>query len=288
MKKRVYTLITALLLLGGAVFLAEAHRCSFQLRLDACRISTELSEPLRIVQLTDLHGGTFGEDNGELIRMVAQQEPDLIFMTGDMLDRNDPGPETVCRLISALTPIAPVYYGYGNHEKEWERRSGESLAPALEAAGAVVLDCAWVDVTVKGQALRIGGYHGYYRQPGMYDITPEEFEAELRFCEEFEATDRYKLLLCHIPTSWLDWGYLDQYPVDLVFSGHYHGGQVILPLVGPVYAPYVGLFPEYTRGIYYGEQATCILSPGLGSSPGIPRINNTPRIVTAELVPGEP
>ena len=78
---------------------------------------------------------------------------------------------------------------------------------------------------------------------------------------------------------------MDDYPVDLVLTGHYHGGQVRLPMIGGLVAPYVGWFPEYTEGMYVGEKATAILSTGLGSSPGIPRVNNPPQVVVVDLIP---
>lgn len=238
-----------------------------------------------IVQLTDLHGWEFGEGNRVLIEMVTEAAPDFIMMTGDMMDRDEEGPEVVCALIRSLTEIAPVYYGYGNHEYAWMTNHGESLTPLLEAAGAVVLDVAYTDIVYKGQQLRIGGYHGYYRQPHMFVVTEEERQRQLDFCVDFENTDRYKILLSHIPSAWLDWGYIEQFPVDLVLSGHYHGGQIRLPLLGGVYAPEAGLFPDYTEGLYVGSQATCILSTGLGASPGIPRINNLPELTVVNLTP---
>lgn len=277
-----------LLLAGVAGIWCSGLQPWQELTVTEYTLETDLSESIRIVQLTDLHGWEFGEDNADLIALVAEQEPDLILMTGDMLDRSDENADVVCNLIAALTEIAPVYYGYGNHENAWMERNGESLTPILTEAGATVLDTEYLDITVNGQALRVGGYHGYWKQPGMYPVTEEQRLAELAFAEDFEDTDRYQILLCHIPTAWLDWGYRDTCAVDLVLSGHYHGGQIILPWIGGVYAPYVGLFPEYTEGLFAGETATCILSTGLGSSPGIPRINNPPQIVVVELMTQTP
>lgn len=240
---------------------------------------------MRLVYLTDLHGKVFGADNDVLVQLVMEQEPDLILMTGDMMDKSDKDADIVCDLICQLTPIAPVYLCYGNHEYDWMEEHGESLTPVLTEAGATVLDVEYLDITVKGQELRLGGLMGYYRQPGMFPVSEEQRALELDFAKDFEDTDRYKILLNHIPTAWLDWEYIDKYPVDLVLTGHYHGGQIRLPFVGGLYAPYIGLFPEYTEGMFTGEQATFILSNGLGSSPGIPRINNPPQIVVVDLIP---
>lgn len=256
-----------------------------QLTLVNFTVGSDVTEPVRIVHLTDLHSWEFGEQNQELIQMVAEQKPDLILMTGDMLDKTDEDAHVACELIEKLVDVAPVYYGYGNHEKAWERENGKLLETELTAAGAVVLDCDYADIEVNNQKLRIGGYHGYYRRPHMLQSTDEQQNAENQFFDEFENTDQYIILLCHIPTAWLDWGMIDDQPVDLVLTGHYHGGQVRLPFIGGLIAPYVGWFPEYTEGMYTGEAATAILSTGLGSSPGIPRINNPPQVVVVDLVP---
>lgn len=281
--KRFIWMIAAVMMVGVILTGISAYRGRTVLRTVCYEVETDLTEPIRLVHLTDLHGRVYGEENDTLVRMIAAAEPDLILMTGDMLDRRDENADVVCALIREVAETAPVYYGYGNHEYQWMEANGESLTPALEAAGAVVLDVAYTDIEVRGQALRIGGYHGYYSVPGMFSVTEEEYEKQLSFCSDFEGTDRYKILLAHIPTLWLDWEFINQYPVDLVLSGHYHGGQIRLPLLGGMYGPDVGFFPPFTKGIFAGEQATCVLSAGLGASPGIPRINNLPEVVVTTL-----
>lgn len=274
------TLVLLALLLG-----LEARRCATQIETVRYTLAGDLSCPIRIVQLSDLHGQYFGEDNENLVRLVKAENPDLILMTGDMLDKSQENAEPVLKLIAALKDTAPIYYCYGNHEKAWENTNGRSLAPALTEAGAIVLDVEYADITLKGQHLRIGGYHGYWRQPHMFPVTGEQKQAELEFAASFEQTDRYQILMSHIPTAWLDWGYIHQYPVDLVLCGHYHGGLVQLPGIGGLIAPYVGLFPEYTEGLYQGETANCVLSAGLGSNPGLPRLFNPPQLVVVDLEP---
>ena len=290
MKKRKFlaTIAIVLFILSMSVMygiIKSIVRCNTVLSTVIYSAETSMSAPLRIVQLTDLHSKIYGDNNEELVCLVADQAPDLILMTGDMMDRSDDSPAVVCQLIQSLSEIAPVYYSYGNHEYAWMKETGTSLTSTLSDAGAIVLDVDYTDIWVNGQQLRLGGYHGYYRQPGMQEISPEQHRKELAFAEDFENTELYKILMCHIPTPWLDWEYMDTHPVDLVLSGHYHGGQIRLPLIGGVYAPYVGLFPQYTEGMYAGETATAILSTGLGSSPGIPRINNLPQIVVVDLIP---
>lgn len=249
-------------------------------------VKADITKPIRIVQLSDLHGAEFGENNTELIALVREQKPDLIFMTGDMVDANVYEISPLCNLISEFVEIAPVYYSYGNHEIELMSATAIDLKAPLEEAGAVVLEMEYEDVTVNGQELRIGGYSGYYRTPVM-DTDDLEKQAEmLAFADDFEDTDRQKILLAHIATSWTDWGRINNHKVGIVFCGHYHGGQVRLPLINRgLYAPYVGWFPQYTKGIFEGDCATCVLSAGLGSTPGIPRIYNAPEIVVVDLLP---
>lgn len=249
-------------------------------------VSADVTASIRIVQLTDLHGRQFGENNEKLIELVAEQNPDLIFLTGDMIDSDETEIKPLCDLISALSEIAPVYYSYGNHETKWIADNGDNLKKPLTDAGAIVLELEYEDISVNGQNLRIGGYAGYYRTPQM-ETKDEQIKAEkLAFADDFENTDRQKLLLAHIATSWTDWERINNHEVGIVFCGHYHGGQIRFPIVDRgLYAPYVGWFPEYTKGVYEGDCATCVLSAGLGSTTGIPRIYNPPEIVVLDLVP---
>ena len=148
------------------------------------------------------------------------------------------------------------------------------------------MDNEYIDVEIKGNKLRIGGYMGFYWQPHMMTVDPEQQEFEREFYRSFEDTERYKILLNHIPTQWIDWEYVNLCPVDLVFCGHYHGGVIRIPFTDQgVFAPYVGWFPRFTKGMDVGICSTCVLSVGLGSEHLVPRINNPPEIVVLDLVP---
>ena len=278
---KVILLAAAALLAAGLAFWLWPR----PLTVTPYEIQTELTAPVRIVQLTDLHGREFGEGSTDLIALTAQQQPDLILMTGDMLPEEG-DLSSVCRLVQTLSDVAPVYYSLGNRENDRVKAGDTAWRTALEAAGATVLELSYADITVNGQALRIGGYYGYYGAPHMDTRDTALQQEKSAFTEDFENTDRQKLLLCHIPTAWLDWRYIDSYDAGIVFSGHYHGGLIRLPLSDRgLYAPYVGLFPEYTKGLFLGKTSACVLSTGLSGDRGIPRICNPPEICVTELLP---
>lgn len=260
--------------------------CSkYMLQVSYYTVNTRgIEKSLRIVQLTDLHNSVFGPKNRRLVEKVAAQSPDLIFVTGDTVNQNKSRTDIAENLIRKLCEIAPVYYAYGNHEAEHEQRWGSNFQALMENAGATVVESSYVDVEVKGQSLRIGGIYGYCL-PDM--DSEEDFEAETVFLTQFQQTERCKILLCHMPVCWLLNGSLDYWKIDLVFSGHVHGGQIIFPFVGGLYAPDMGFFPGKLSGVYDSEDSDnkLILSRGLGSTEKIPRMNNLPEILVADIIP---
>lgn len=246
-------------------------------------LNEELENPIRIVQLTDLHNKEFGKENERLINIIINQNPDIVVMTGDMINNNEEDDSVVTNLVRKLSKYVPVYFSMGNHEISYVNRFECDIVSDLKNAGAIVLNYEYKDIVIKGNDVRIGGYYGFYWTPHMITDNVDESEIMNEFSEAFEDTNKFKLLLCHIPTTWLDWNRIDDYPIDLILCGHYHGGQVRIPFVGGLYAPYVGWFPKYTKGLFVGKEANCILSTGLGSEGMIPRINNPPEIVIIDL-----
>lgn len=237
---------------------------------------------IRILQLTDLHNSTFGKENQRLIKMIQVQNPDLIFMTGDMVNQDEESTDIVVDLVRRLSEIAPVYYSYGNHEDVHAQSWGTDFPRIIAAAGAVVLERSYVDTEVKGLPVRIGGIYGYCL-PDME--SGEDFEEETLFLQEFQNTDRYKMLLCHMPVCWISNGSLDYWDIDLVFAGHAHGGQVVIPFLGGLYAPDQGLLPGKLQGVFDSEDGNghLILSSGLGSEGIVPRWNNLPEVLQVDL-----
>lgn len=246
----------------------------------------KLTQPIRVVHLTDLHNSEFGRENARLVEHVRRQRPDVILLTGDMLNGDEPETDVAVRLIEQLSGIAPVYSSYGNHEKGYENVYGSDVRALYERAGAHTLERTYADVQIKGQTVRLGGIYGYCL-PEKYLRTREAREKEVEFLKAFEQTELLTVLLCHVPTSWIVNDNLEEWNVDCIFSGHIHGGQIRLPFVGGVYAPDQGLFPGALCGLYRSQdrERVMVLSRGLGSRGSVPRINNVPEIVVVDILP---
>lgn len=282
--------IFALLLAAMSILLlCSVALCAFYIRNVRYTVALAgIENPVRMVVLSDLHGREFGENNSRLLAKIAAEAPDAIFLVGDLLD-GTAEQEDVTRLLTlvkALSALAPVYFSPGNHELKYMERDNTLLAQ-VEAAGATVVNDSYVDVTLAGRALRIGGTmgHGFAFGRSWEAFTSS---AEYQFLTAFQQTELPKVCLAHMPDTFIFNGAYTLWDVDLVLSGHTHGGLVRLPLVGGLYAPMQGLFPEYDRGLFQlGEKMQMLITSGLAGYNWIPRVNNPPEIVTLELVPEE-
>lgn len=240
--------------------------------------SKKIQEKFKIVQLTDLHNMEFGDKNRRLINKIDKLQPNLVCMVGDMLNRDDESLTVVTDLIKQLAEKYKVFFSLGNHETDYEKNFSTDLKRPLEEAGAVVLDNEYQEIEINGNKMYIGGISSY----GL--IEPSGDGSEYRFMKEFEQLDGFKLLMCHIPAGMLLWKGLETWNVDLVLSGHEHGGQIILPVIGPLFSQDEGFFPTYTSGQYEIAGHTLILSRGLGNSNRfVPRFNNIPEIVYTDV-----
>lgn len=237
------------------------------------KITAEL-EGFRILQISDLHSKNF---RGRLSAKIAEQKPDIIVITGDLIDSYDRDIGTASQLIADILPIAPVYYVPGNHEYNNSRLYAE-LAAFLADSGVTVLEDSSCKISEKG--LNIIGI----ADPAFMDSAFSEegaVMAAMQQATENNVEERmFNLLLAHRPE------YFDLYSqsnVDLVFCGHAHGGQVRIPLAGGLVAPGQGIFPEYTSGIHWQNDTAMVISRGLGNSILPLRIFNRPEIVVVTL-----
>ena len=231
----------------------------------------------RIVQISDLHNAEFGENNEKLLLMLKQADADIIAITGDMIDSRNTDVDVAISFAQKAVNIAPVYYVNGNHES---RVLGEyeKLKQGLTDAGVTILENSSVDITVGDETITLVGINDPTFCMEFVDDTMEQNIAH-QLVNVIPDNDNYKVLLAHRPE------YFDVYAgnVDLVLSGHAHGGQFRIPFIGGLVAPGQGFFPEYYEGSHIKENTEMIVSRGIGNSIIPFRINNKPEIIVAEL-----
>ena len=231
----------------------------------------------RIVQISDLHNAVFGEGNAGLIEMVSQAAPDLIVVTGDLIDSRYTDIEIALDFARQAVNISPVYYVSGNHEARVHEY--EDLKTGLREAGVTVLENQKVRITLDGEYITLIGIDDpSFREDYLFGNSASVARKAIGDLQD--ASDGYTVLLSHRPELfdlYVDTG------MDLVFSGHAHGGQFRLPFVGGLVAPNQGFFPEYDAGRFTEENTTMIVSRGVGNSIIPIRFNNRPEIVAVTL-----
>ena len=225
----------------------------------------------RIVQLSDVHAAEFfNEENTYLVDKIQQSQPDIIVITGDLIDEKEPY-STQCviveNLISAITKIAPVMYVTGNHE--WSTDSLDELIELLKSYDVTVLQNEYVTVTRGDSTIVVAGVDD---PCGFADMkTADELVDEIRA----QYPDEYMIMLSHRNNMLATYSQLG---VDLVLSGHAHGGIIRLPGTDGIIGPSREWFPDYTNGIYTMDQTTMVVSRGIGNHTGVPRFLNNPHI----------
>lgn len=265
-------------LLAGTVLLGLDD----QLTVRTYQLSSEkLTGAVRLVLLSDLHSCNYREGQGELLDLVAVQEPDLVLLAGDWVDdevsRLDP--ERAYTAARALAERWPTYYVTGNHEL-WSGQV-ETIWKELEACGVISLAGETETVTVRGQALQLCGVD----DPAVGESA---WSAQLAAVSSTGEDGLFRVLLSHRPERAED--YVGR-GFDLVLSGHAHGGQWRIPgILNGLMAPNQGLFPQYAGGAYdLRDGATLIVSRGLArESTRVPRLCNPPEVVVIDLLPAEP
>ena len=228
---------------------------------------------LRIAQLSDLHGAEFGRDNERLLAAVAGAEPDLILVTGDLVDEDTAEPAAYAgRVGAALTAIAPTYFVTGNHE--WAAHAVQELEPLLEENGVHVLSNTYVMLERGGDKIALLGAedsNGYADQKTIAELSEEVRQ---------EQGDVYKILLSHRNTRIEE--YVDAH-IDLTLCGHAHGGLIRLPGTDGLIGPHREFFPSYTAGLYDLPYGQLVASRGLGNQFPAFRLFNRPDVPVVVL-----
>lgn len=227
----------------------------------------------RIVQVSDLHNKEFGKDQRILMKKIEKEKPDIIVVTGDLVDRRKWGTKNAMSFIDRAMEIAPVYYVSGNHEV-WSGKYSIVRNKLLEK-GVYVLDDDTVEIKNKNSHIFISGII----DTGYEDR--ENYVADILSKVSKDIDDNtFSILLSHRPEHIKDYS---KAGFDLVFSGHAHGGQIRFPFIGGVYAPHQGFMPKYTSGMYQMKNTFMVVSRGLGNSIIPIRFMNRPEITVTEL-----
>lgn len=227
-----------------------------------------LERECKIVFLSDLHNNRYGKDNQRLVNAIAEQNPDVILIGGDMVVGKPNRPFDVAeRFVAQLTKLCPVYYANGNHEfrmKIYPEIYGETYTQyksKLEYAGVKFLENSHVNFEWENQEIQIWGLEipkeGYKKfiktQLSVEHVRDAIGEADHTKCQ---------ILLAHNP------GYIDTYKqwgADIILSGHLHGGVVRIPMLGGVISPQFRLFPKYSGEYTKEGETSIVVSKGLGT-----------------------
>ena len=231
----------------------------------------------RIAQVSDLHNKDFGEGYGQLLTLLSEINPDIIVVTGDLIDSRQTDLDVALEFAWQAGKIARVYFVSGNHEARVPEY--EDLKIGLVKAGVAILENQKVQITREEVSITLMGID----DPSFledYLFGDSESVARQAIENLQNESDEYTILLSHRPELF------DLYvetEMDLVFSGHAHGGQFRLPFVGGLVAPNQGFFPKYDAGQFTEENTTMIVSRGVGNSIIPIRFNNRPEIVLVTL-----
>lgn len=232
----------------------------------------------RIVHISDLHNTEFGKDNKRLLKKIKDAKPDIIVMTGDMIDMYRPDIDVTLCLAEELVKIASVYFVSGNHDIKTVGR--ELLFAGFKEIGVTTLRNRSVTLEKDGESITLSGIDDPKFLDDFLSGTDEEnIKNTLESLIENQE-DTFKILLTHRPEMF---DIYSSFNIDLVLSGHAHGGQINIPFKGGLIAPGQGWFPEYYEGVYEKENTQMVVNRGLGNSAFPFRINNKPEIIIAEL-----
>jgi len=231
----------------------------------------------RIVQVSDLHNNVYGMGQSYLLAKIREARPDAIVVTGDLIDRNTKNVDNAMLFINGAVDIAPVFYVTGNHEASVGKQYKE-LVLRMNEAGVTFLDNDAVTVISEEDVITLAGV----RDPAFdwskpdAKIVDDEIKKALAEVSDTQVT----VLLSHRPELIKTYS---ENGIDLVLTGHAHGGQVRLPFIGPIYSPSQGLFPKYTSGLYEEGGTKMYVSRGIGNGIAPLRFNDGPELAIIVL-----
>lgn len=291
-KRLAFFLLCITWFIWAVTYIGNHHICSTVFEIKNSKIPEEFNG-YTIVQISDLHNTKFGKNQARLIKIIKQNNPNIIVITGDLIYKRSENMEKeindVTDFVSNIVKIAPVYFVTGNHEIQVGGKYLSKIRENLKKAGVTLLNETSVKLNFKDKYINLAGindleiYYDYYVNEYMKkgkDFEGLEEEIINNLISKIKLDDsEFNVLLTHQPQ------FIEIYAkhkYDLVFAGHAHGGQIRLPFIGPLIAPGQGLFPKYTSGLHTCENTKMIVSRGLGKSK-IPRFLSEPELIICKL-----
>lgn len=277
--KIILIIIAAILLVALVIWIIWSN---YALELNTYSISSQrlpkAFDGFRIAHISDLHNTEMGQGNAELLKLLRQSEPDIIAITGDLIDSRNTNIDIALDFIKEAMKIAPCYYATGNHEARIAEYP--DFRAAMEAAGVIVLEDEKTTISIDGETITVIGVNDPIFIPGYQSDKAQMLMSGVLESLRAPQEDGFTILLSHRPKLF---DVYVQSDLDLVLSGHAHGGQFRLPFVGGVYVPSQGWFPEYDAGLFTENNTNMIVSRGIGNSAFPFRINNRPEVILIEL-----
>lgn len=227
-------------------------------------------EGYKILQFSDLHCKFY---DGKLIEDAEKLKPDIIVITGDLVDDFYTDLTETYAFLQSIIKIAPVYFVSGNHDKLHPQYDG--FLKSAEKMGVTVLENKKVEISKEAEHINLYGVS----DPGFW-LDNDSYPELIKSMEKIKVDEGSNILLFH-RANMLD--FFNKYDFDLILSGHLHGGLIRLPLIGGIISPHKEWFPKYSGGKYVKRDRTFIVSRGLGNSIEIPRIFNRPELVLIKL-----
>lgn len=233
----------------------------------------------KIVHLSDFHSYGFYKDNLKLLKKIDDEAPNIIVMTGDMVNKYDTDFEKFLNLAEVLSKKYKIYYIMGNHEIRLRKEDLDFILEKLKKLGIRILVDEKVTIVRKKEHINIYGINiplSYYKIINKPTNVDEVISKKLSQCKG----DEYNILLAHNPLYFEDYS---KQNVNLILSGHVHGGMIRMPFVGGVLSPERKFFPKYSSGVYEINSKKLLVSRGLGHSRNGIRVFNKREIVSITL-----
>ena len=231
----------------------------------------------KIAQVSDIHCDRVGHSDLSFIKKIKDFNPDIIVITGDVLDSYNNDMDIAYNILSQLAIIAPCYFVSGNHELRLPEEY-EQLINIMKKLNITYMNNSNLLITKNNESINLVGVEDY-----NFFKNEDKLNHRANFIktlEELYSPNHFNILLSHRPEKFPIYADLKY---ELIFSGHAHGGQWRVPFVGGIFSPSQGFFPKYTNGNYVLEDSTIIVSQGLGNSSFPIRINNRIELVLATL-----